>query len=241
IALSRPTDLISSSRLGDDVEAQGIAVYNWDGRSLRLQSELVLGEDEVFETLGPFVLRTGEAGETVLMLPVTLKDKGSQVRSYTYSRGRLREKRKGPLTEADHWIHVLGSSRLGDSDRAYLVTALLPSEDDGDLVLYRMDLANTRITLGSAVSTHQEGSRLLESVLIADVDRDGNTELLAPGPGMSSISIYSLERNRIREKEIFSSSGKVSTNLCPGDYDGDGISDVMFGLDDGTVVILFGQ
>jgi hypothetical protein len=73
------------------------------------------------------------------------------------------------------------------------------------------------------------------------MDRDGEIEILAPGSGRSSLVVYSLDRNRLKEKEIFNSSGKIGTNLCPGDFNGDGASDIIFGLDDGTLVVILGK
>ena len=145
------------------------------------------------------------------------------------------------MSDGDQWVHILGSSKLGNGERVYLLTALVSEDDEGDLELHRLDLAGTRITLSSTVGTHLSGSRLLESTIIGDMDQDGELELLAPGKGRSSLVIYSLDRNRLKGKEIFNSSREIGTNLCPGDFNGDGNSDVMFGLDDGTLVILFGE
>ncbi len=241
VAFSNPIDEVSPGRLGDNLEAQGVAVFNWDGRTLSLQDEFELPDDQVFEMLTPFITETDGADGPVLMLTVTEESKGTQIRSYSYKSGRIREKRKGPFSDPDEWIHILGSAKLGNSERLNLVAVLISEDDDGDLELYRLDLVQTRITLNSSVSTHLSGSRLLETVLIGDMDRDGRIELLAPGNGRSSLLIYSLDRKRLKEKEIFSSTGKIGTNLCPGDFDGDGISDIIFGLDDGTLVILHGE
>ncbi len=239
--LSRPTDDLSSGRLGDDLEAQGLAVFNWDGRTLKLKSDFELPDGQVFETLTPIIAGIDGDDDPVLILTVTEESKGTQIRSYSYSSGRVREKKKGPLSDEDQWVHILGSSKLGTDERDYLLTALISEDDVGDLELYRLDLAQTRITLRSSVSTHLSGSRLLETVLIGDMDRDGGIELLAPGKGRSSLAIYSLDRNRLKKKEIFNSSRKIGTNLCPGDFNGDGISDIIFGLEDGTLVILQGE
>ena len=175
------------------------------------------------------------------MLSVTEENQGTQIRSYSYNNGRIREKRNGPVTDSDQWIHVLGSSILGDSERVFLLTALVSEDEESDLELYRLDLAQKRITLRSAVSTHIQGSRLLEVSLIGDFDKDGGVDLLAPGDGRTSLAIHSLERNRLKGKEIFNTSRKIGTNLCPGDFNGDGVSDIIFGLDDGTLVVIFGQ
>jgi len=240
-AFSRPTSDFSRGRLGDDLEARGVAIFVWDGRTVRLKSDFELPDGQVFEMLTPIITGTDGDGDPVLMLPVTEKNKGTQIRSYSYNKGRLRERRKGPMSDEDQWIHILGSSIMGDGERTYLITSLVSEDDVGDLELYRLDLAQTRIKLRSSVSTHLSGSRLLEGVLIGDMDRDGEIELLAPGKRRSSLVVYSLNRNRLKQKEIFNASKRIGTNLCPGDFNGDGISDIIFGLEDGTIVVLWGQ
>jgi hypothetical protein len=227
--------------MGDDLEAMGLAVFNWDGRYIRLKGEIELPEGEVFEALTPLVSRADNDGDPAWMLPVTTRNEGSQIRSYSYKGGRVREGRNGPLSDSRQWIHILGSAKLGDSGRPYLLTGLMTQGKRGRLELYRLDLAQTRITSGMAADTHIAGSRLLEVALIGDMDKDGRSELLAPGRDRSSLVIYSLEHSKIKAREVLSYSKRIGTNLCPGDYDGDSISDVMFGLEDGTLIVLQGE
>jgi len=241
LAFSRPTQDISPGRLGDDLEAQGLAVFNWDGNTIRLRTDFELSDDEIFEALVPIVVDGGSDEGPLLMIPVTDGNQGTQIRSYSYSGVRIREKRRGPVSDEDQRIQVLGSSTMGNESRVYLITSLIAEDDEGDLELYRLDLAQRRITLNSSVGTHFSGSRLVETVLIGDMNRDGEVDLLAPGDGSSSLSVYSLDRSVLKGTEIFNSSRKVGTNLCPGDFNGDGISDIMFGLDDGTLVVILGE
>jgi len=241
LALSKPAMDALSGRPGDGYNAHGVAVFTWNGRSLRLKGDFELPDGQVFQTLTPFVAGTKEDADPLLLLTVAEEKKGTQIRSYLCSGGRVREIRKGPMIGEATWINILGSSPMGSGDKVFLLAATIFEDDKGDLELYRMDLAQTRITLGSVISTHPPGSRLVEDSLIGDMNGDGEMELLAPGTGRSNLMIFSLDRNRLKAKEIFNSSGKISTNLCPGDFNGDGLSDVIFGLDDGTLVILLGE
>jgi len=241
VALSSPTDEISPGRLGDDIEAQGVAIFNWESNTIRFKTEFELSDDQVFETLTPFIVGNGDDEGSFLMLPVADGNRGSLIRSYSYNGIRMRERRKSPISDADQRIQILGNSEMGTGKNRYLITALSSEDDKGDLVLYRLDLTQAKITLRSSINTHASGSRLVETVLIGDMTRDGEIELLAPGENRSDLAVYSLDRNVLKENEIFNSSRKIGTNLCPGDFNGDGFSDVMFGLDDGTLVILFGE
>ncbi|MDT8396420.1 MAG: hypothetical protein RRA32_08265 [bacterium] len=240
-AFTSPTDEKAPGRLGDDLEAKGFAVFSWDGRSVKLEDQYLLDEGELFEMILPVAVTDPEDERPQLMFTVSGKDGRTGVRSYTFDTGRLRQRRKGPVIGDGMWIHPLGGAIFGDSDRVSLAAAVLPEEGDGDLELYRVDLAQTRLTLRGAVRSQQTGSRLMETSLVGDFNRDGRIDLLVPGPGMKSVRIITLEGSRLKAREIFNASGRISTNFCPGDYDGDGNLDIMFGLDDGTVVILQGE
>jgi len=241
LALSRPASGTLSGSVNRGLKARGVAVFEWNGRFLRLKSAFDLEDGQFFQAPTPLVAGPDEAGDPLLLLPVEEEKNGAQIRSYSYRGGRVREKRKGPLFREVREIAILGSSPLGEGDGTYLLAAVITDGPQGDLELYRMDLAQTRITLARALGEGPSRSGIVEDSLIGDMNGDGGMDLLAPGRGMSSLVIFSLDRGRLTTKEVFRSSGKIATNLCPGDFDGDGLSDVAFGLDDGDLVILLGE
>ncbi len=241
VAFTGPTDEKAPGLLGDDLDAKGFAVFSWDGRSVRLEDEYLLPEGEVFEMILPVAVSDSDGKNPLLMLTVTDENEKTGIRSYVFEAGRIRHRRKGPVLGEGKWIHPLGGAPFGDSDRVYLAAAVLAEGDEGDLELYRLDLAQTRVTLRGALRTHQDGSRLMETSLVGDFNGDGRIDLIVPGPEMESVEIITIERNRLKAREIFTASAPISTNFCPGDYDGDDNTDIMFGLEDGTLVILFGE
>ncbi len=241
VAFTGPTDEKAPGLLGDDLDAKGVAVFSWDGRSVSLEDEYLLPEGEVFKMILPVAVRDSDGKPPLLMLTVTDEDENTGIRSYVFENGRIRHRRKGPVLGEGKWIHPLGGAAFGDGDRVYLAAAVLAEGDEGDLEFYRLDLAQTRVTLKAALRTHQDGSRLMETSLVGDFDGDGRIDLIVPGPEMESVEIITLERNRLKAREIFTASAPISTNFCPGDYDGDGNTDIMFGLEDGSVIILFGE
>jgi hypothetical protein len=247
IAFTQPTDEKAPGRLGDDLDAKGVAVFSWDGRNVSLEDEYILPEGEVFEMILPIVIsddRDDRKGKLLpqIMLTVLDDDGKAGLRSYTFENGRIRQRRKGPTVDEDKSIHPLAGALFGDRERLSLATAVLPGDGDGgDLELYRANLAQTRLTLRGVLRTHQSGTRLVETSLVGDFNRNGELDLIVPGPDMESVKLVTLDGSRLKAREIYNASAQLSTNFCPGDYDGDGNMDIMFGLDDGNIVILQGE
>ncbi|UCG37765.1 MAG: hypothetical protein JSV00_06030 [bacterium] len=214
IAFSRPTDDPAPQRLGDSLEAQGMAVFSWNGSNLSMEDEIVLPEGQIFEALTPVVVK-GDDGGSLVVTVVTRKEAGSALKSFSYNRGRLRERRSGPETDAGVWVHVTGGAKLGDSDQTWVITSAVTGEDSGELGLYRTDLARTKLTLSSTVSTHTSGSRHVETTLVADFNADGSNEILIPGRDKGSLQMVTLEKNRLRATDVYTGIRRIATNLCP--------------------------
>ena len=240
-ALSRPSGDFTFGRLGDDLEATGLAVFTWDGKFLSLADELVLSRGLAFECLSAAIADLDSGEKNRILVTVSEEGAGSRLETYDYARGRLKQERKGPGTEAGAWVMAVGAADLGDAGRSSVIAVSDPDSGKGTLELFRSDLAVTRPKLERSISTHIPSSRVLGMALIGDFDSDGQLELLAPGKDRTSISIFELEKSRIRAREIYTGSRELSSNLCPGDFNGDGKSDVLAGFSDGGMIILVGR
>jgi hypothetical protein len=239
IVLTRPTNEKTPGQLGDDLDAKGVAVFSWDGRSANLEDEYTLPDGEVFEMIQPVVIgytgydRDGRDRKFLphIILTVLDDDEKAGLRSYIFENGRIRQRRKGPTVDEDKWVHPLAGALFGDREQLSLAAAVLTDDGEGgDLELYRADLAQTRLTLRGVLRTHQSGSRLVETSLVGDFNRSGELDLIVPGPDMEGVKLITLDGSRLKAREIYNASAQLTTNFCPGDYDGDGNMDVMFGL-----------
>lgn len=240
VALTRPSDGFSPERLGDGIEALGVAVFSFNGRFLDMEDEFELDTGEFFEVLTPLIADVRDGGGSEIVLTVSGEGRGSELIVLSYSGDRLREVRRSSVGREGRYVQALGAAVIGDSDRKLILAVSDPS-GGGDLLGFRTDLAATRLSLDSSISTHLKGTRTLENALIGDFNGDGKREILAPNEDRKSLSLFVLERNRFTDREIFIGNRTVSSNLCPGDFNGDGKVDVAAGFEDGTVIFILGK
>ncbi len=240
VAFSMPTDRFSFRRLGDETEAQGVAVFSWDGSIIKLLDEFKLDSSEAFEDLTPILADVYDGPGKEILATVTNEGEGSSIRVLSFAKRRLTEVRTSPVAADKSFIQVLGKSAFGDENRQFIITVANPS-GMGDLELFRIDLAATRLVRKDSISTHIAGSRNLDLALIGDFNNDGYNDLIAPDETGKTLELFFLEKNRIKETPILVSSKRLSTNLCSGDFNGDGKGDLAAGYEDGTIVFLLGR
>ena len=239
VAFSMPTDRFSFGRLGDETEAQGIAVFSWDGRIIKLVDEYKLDSPEVFEDLKPVLAEVYNGPGKEILATVSDED-GSSIRILSFTKRRLTEVRASRVASGKSFIQVIGKSMFGDEGRQFIIAVAHPS-GMGDLELFGTDLAATRLVRKAGISTHIEGSRNLEMALIGDFNNNGYNDLIAPDGTGRTLGLFVLENNRIRETPVLVSNKRLSTNLCSGDFNGDGKGDLAVGYEDGALVFLLGR
>ncbi len=240
VALTLPTSEFEFAHLGDNIEAKGLAVFSWDGKSVNLEDEFKLKGDLVFEDHTPLLADISDEEGLEIIVPVTEDGQGTMLWSFSYISERIREMRKGPASKSTEWVQPLGVGTLGDSDRKSILYVTNP-DGSGTLESSRTDLGITRLKADNSISIQIPGTRTTETALIGDFDSDGHLELLAPSADRKSINLFSQEKNRFRIWEIYSGNRSLSTNIAPGDFNGDGKHDVAAGFSDGSVIVILGQ
>lgn len=238
-AFSRPLDKVKGARLGDDTEAQGLAVFSWDGKSLRLENELRLEGKRFFDALGPLLGDLDKSGRPSVVAPVVEEDGSSAIWSFSWSTKSLRKTAEGPRTRDRKSVwQPLAVTDLGDHDRTVVLAVSGPDEGTGMLEALRPDLASTRAGTADGIVVRVPSSRVQGIAVVGDLGGSGKKELLAPGKDGSSLRLFTFKGNSLGSREVFSGSKPVASNLCPGDFDGDGKLDVAFGLQDGNLLVL---
>jgi hypothetical protein len=240
VALSLPTDEFSMERLGDGTEAQGLAVFTWDGKLIKLVTEFKIRPPQVFEILTPVLADVREDGKKEVVVTTTEEGVGSRLRILRYTNRRFVIERTGPITNGNVWIQPIAVSDLGDSDQKLILAVSDPS-GKGTLEAYDPLLPETRWTLEGRISTLFD-DRIMETAVVGDFNDDDELELVAPDVTRKNLSLFYLKRNKLTSIDAFYVGNRLLvTNLCPGDFNGDDRTDIAVGFDDGTVVFMFGR
>jgi len=239
VALSLPTEEFSQERLGDAIEALGLAVFTWDGSLIKLVTEFKLRPPKMFEVLMPILADVNEDGKKEIIVTTTEEGTGSRLLILRYSNRRIIIQRSGPVIDGNVWIQPIAFSELGESDQKFIIAVSDPS-GKGTLEVYYPILPETRFTLKGEISTLLEG-RVMETALVGDFNDDGKFEIIAPDESQQKLRVFYLQNTVLRSTDVVITNNTLVTNLCPGDFNGDNRTDIAVGLDDGAVIFLLGR
>ena len=235
--LTRPTTHYAHGVLGDTVEAGGLGAQLADGT----RHDLILDEGSVFEDrMGRLADFDGDGQDEILVVRSYL-DRGAALAVVGASADGLRLIAEAPaIGRPNRWLNPVGVADF-DGDGENEAAAVTTPHIGSTLKLYRLDRENLREDHSQyGLSNHALGSRELGMGAILDANGDGVPDLLIPDEQRRALRVVTFAGGVFRELARNPHGAPIVTALVVADVDGNGASDVVYGLADGTLVtVLF--
>lgn len=232
--LSSPTVRYAHGMLGDAVEAEAVVVELRDGSVV----EFNVGPDAVIEDRIPRLVDLDGDGRDKIMVVRSGMTLGAGLILLGVEAGELVLKAEAlPIGTAHRWLNPVG---VADFDGVREAAAVVTPHIGGRLQLYewRGKTLTPDHAAGAEVggfSNHVIGSRELD---LADLDDDGVTDIVLPNAARSALVSVTFAGGKYRGLFRLALPHPVATSLATRDLDGDGRPEIVFGLRDGTVMVV---
>ena len=230
-----PTGRYGHAVLGDDIEAAALKVETALGQFLAYQ----LTDDSVFEDLTPRIADIDGDGRDEVIAVRSYGDSGAAVALFGLREGRLvRLAESNSIGLPYRWLNPIGAGDFdGDGDPE--VAVIRTPHIGGILILYRWQddrLAETARMFG--FSTHAIGSTVLGMSAVLDLDGDGADEILLPDRDRTTLKAISHAGGVFRILWSVPNDARIITSIVTADLGGQGGADILYGLADGSVMML---
>lgn len=232
---AEPTARYGHAVLGDGIEAAALKVEIASGevRSYRLEDK------SVFEDLVPQLVDIDGDGRDEIIAVHSYSDRGAAVALFG-----LRDDRLVRLAESDpiglpyRWLNPVGAGDFDGNGKTEIAVVRTP-HIGGILILYRWQGERLEeIDRAPGFSNHDIGSTALGMSAILDIDGDRTQDILVPDQGRTGLRAVSHAGGKFRILWTVSNGLPIATSIVTLPLDGRGGEDILYGLADGTVVLL---
>ncbi|MCZ6629235.1 MAG: VCBS repeat-containing protein [SAR324 cluster bacterium] len=233
--LSGPTRRYPHGILGDQVEATRLEVLTVTGLALKF----TLDGNSVFEDLWPRVVDIqGDGQDEVLVLRSRLNEGSSAALFGVVGTRLMLLAESEPIGKANRWLNPIGVADF-DGDRRREIAVVITPHIGGTLTLF--ERRGSRLVKNHSkfgFSNHAIGSRELGMSTIIDLNGDGIPDLVVPDASRKSLRIVTFAGGRFRELRKHDYGRKIVTAIVTANFSYQVFPDVVFGLEDGTLVVL---
>jgi len=230
LVLAGPTQRYAHGVLGDDVEASSVAIQDAVGTMRFIE----VADDEVIEGLSPLLADLDGDGSSEVVVTVSTPEVGARLVAYDLD-GTVAG-RSDAIGQGFRWMHQIGAAPMGP-DGAVEVVAVRTPHIGGIVEAYR--LVDGRLELVASLpgySSHRLGSPNLDMALLADVDGDGQLDIVVPTQDMTTLGVLARSPDGLTEVGSLPLDGRLTTNVAA-TADADGALVFAAGTEDGRLRI----
>lgn len=233
--LADPTDRYGHGVLGDGIEASALKAKTASGEILTYR----LPGDSVFEDLTPRLADIDGDGSDEIIVVRSYLQAGAALAVFGIRGGKLDlVAESAAIGLPNRWLNPVGAGDF-DGDGHKEIAVVRTPHIGGILIFYRMaDGRLTEIARRPGFSTHAMGSTVLGMAAVLDLDGDGADDILLPGQTRTELFGIGYAGGVFRTIWNTPNQGRIVTSVAVADVDGNGAADVVYGLEDGSVMLL---
>lgn len=230
-----PTNRYGHGVLGDRIEAAALKIETTAGEILSYR----LSEDSVFEDLTPRLADLDGDGDDEVIAVRSYQDRGAAVALFGIREGELvRLAESDPVGLPFRWLNPVGAGDF-DGDGKSEIAVIRTPHIGGILILYRWQGDRLEeIDRMPGFSSHAIGSTVLGMSAVIDLDGDGAHEILVPDQDRTSLRAVGYAGGKFRTLWSVPNDFSVATSIVTARLDGHGGKDILYGLADGSVMLL---
>jgi hypothetical protein len=230
LVLAGPTQRYAHGVLGDDVEASSVAIQDAVGTMRFIE----VADDEVIEGLSPLLADLDGDGSSEVVVTVSTPEVGARLVAYDLD-GTVAG-RSDAIGQGFRWMHQIAAAPLVEDGDVEIIAVRTP-HIGGIVEAYR--LVDGRLELVASLpgySSHRLGSPNLDMALLADVDGDGQLDIVVPTQDMTTLGVLARSPDGLAEIGSLPLDGRLTTNVAA-TADADGALVFAAGTEDGRLRI----
>jgi len=221
--------------LGDPIEASGFCALDlWSGEAATLS----LAPGSVFEDLRVRLVDLTGDGRAEFVVVRSYLDRGAALAVYHLVEGRIEPLAETPaIGIANRWLNPAGAADFDGDGRVEIAYVETP-HIGGTLKVW--ELADGKLRQEQAAegfSNHAIGSRELDLAAVLDWNADGTPDLALPDAARRSLRIVTFAGGSFAELGALPQDAEIVTAILATDLDADGRPELLYGLEDGRLML----
>ncbi len=212
--LSDPAGRYAHDVIGDDLEAESIAILKPSEESVEIVGRILPVSGGVFELVSPLWFEGTSSKEELLAVTESTPDEGSRIALYDPGRGLVAA---GPfMGQGQRWRHLLATGPFGPN-REVEIAAIRTPHTGGVVEFYAIDEDTGELEIVATqpgYSSYEIYSRNLDTARAGDLNGDGVFELLVPSQDRTELSAIRHGEGGAEVAWTLPVGGVLTTNLA---------------------------